>query len=245
MAATEIAAAEHHGDGGLLVVCEHASNALPPEFGDLRLAPGTVRAHVAWDPGALALARVLAKRMCGTLIHATVSRLYYDLNRPPRAPDAIPVRSELYEIPGNRLDAAGRAARITALYRPWCAALDRLIAASAPRALVTVHSFTPVYYGRARDTRIGILHGRDARLADALLAEAKGLGWQRNLPYGPEDGVLHTVERFGERNGLLTAMIEVRNDLLADAASAARIADDLARVLGAALARLGAPAAPA
>ncbi len=161
--------------------------------------------------------------------------MLYDLNRPPEAPDAIPERSELYDIPGNRLDAAGRAERVAAIHAPWRAAMTDALRTVRPAVLLSVHSFTPVWYGEPRATRLGILHGRDARLADAMLAAAAGLGWERNAPYGPGDGVLHTVETWGEANGMLTAMIEVRNDLLAEPSGATAVADDLLRVLRPAL----------
>ena len=85
----------------VLLVCEHASNALPSPWGDLGLTPDQTRAHIAWDPGALGLARGLAQRLDATLIHAPVSRLIYDCNRAPDMPGAMPARSEVHDIPGN------------------------------------------------------------------------------------------------------------------------------------------------
>ena len=82
----------------------------------------------------------------------------------------MPARSELVEIPGNAdLTPAQRAERIATVYRPFCEAVSGLLDAEA-RAIVTVHSFTPVYFGAARPTEIGILHDSDARLAEAMLA---------------------------------------------------------------------------
>ncbi len=231
-----VARFERWGEAPVLLVCEHASNAIPARWGDLGLAPGTREAHVAWDLGALGLARALAEGLEGALVSGTVSRLLYDLNRPPEASDAIPERSERYDIPGNRLDAAGRAERVDAIHAPWCVAMGDALRTVRPAVLLSVHSFTPAWFGRPRATRVGILHGRDARLADAMLAGAAGLGWERNAPYGPGDGVLHTVETWGEANGMLTAMIEVRNDLLAEPSGAAAVAGDLLRVLRPALA---------
>ena len=102
---------------GLVVVCEHASNSLSDPWADLGLAPGVMGEHIAWDPGALGLARGLASRMApalggAVLVHAPLSRLIYDLNRAPDLPGAMPVRSERHDIPGNsRLSAEARAAR--------------------------------------------------------------------------------------------------------------------------------------
>jgi predicted N-formylglutamate amidohydrolase len=86
--------------------------------------------------------------------------------------------------------------------------------------LVTVHSFTPVYFGKTRDVEVGILHDRDSRLADAMIARADRMQTnyvvRRNEPYGPADGVTHTLVEHGLANGLPNVMIEVRNDLLGD-----------------------------
>ena len=47
--------------GPFAVVCEHASNHFPPEFGTLGLDATAQSAHIAWDPGALGLARCLSR----------------------------------------------------------------------------------------------------------------------------------------------------------------------------------------
>ena len=88
------------GPGGpspVLLLCEHASRRLPPEFGDLGLSADVRSSHVAWDPGALNLARHLAVALDAPLVAGGVSRLLYDCNRPPDAPGAVPARSETSE----------------------------------------------------------------------------------------------------------------------------------------------------
>jgi predicted N-formylglutamate amidohydrolase len=235
-----IAKTEGKGDAPVLVVCEHASNHFPVSFGDLGLDDTVRSSHIAWDPGALELAHCLSERLGATLIHATVSRLLYDLNRTPEAVDAIPVRSEATDIPGNiGLSADARGERMNAIYLPWRAALSEALAKTGARAVLTVHSFTPVYAGRKRDTRVGILHDTDSRLADAVLLQ-HGEGhnqWHRNRPYGPQDGVTHTL-RIVQSENLAPLMIEVRNDLLHSAAEVSAIADELVPHLKAALREL-------
>ncbi|HRM76244.1 MAG TPA: N-formylglutamate amidohydrolase, partial [Paracoccus sp. (in: a-proteobacteria)] len=102
--------------GPVVLVCEHASNAFPAPWDDgLGLSADQREAHIAWDPGALGLARGLARQLDAALIHATASRLIYDLNRPPHAPGAMPERSEIHDIPGNAaLPADERLARTQA-----------------------------------------------------------------------------------------------------------------------------------
>ncbi|MCY3856889.1 MAG: N-formylglutamate amidohydrolase [Rhodospirillales bacterium] len=220
------------GPAPVLVVCEHASKAIPARFGSLGLGDRDRASHIAWDLGALDLAQALALRLQAPLLSARVSRLVFDLNRPPGAPDAIAERSESTDIPGNiGLTEAERQARVDTVHAPWVAALTAAIDAGRPDALISVHSFTPVFAGMPRTTEVGIIHDRDARLADAVLAHANATGWERNRPYGPDDGVTHTLRTFAEPRGLLALMIEIRNDLLRGAAAVDRMADTLAGVL--------------
>ena len=105
-------------------------------------------------------------------------------------------------------------------------------------ALITIHSFTPVFYGERRSVEIGILHGTDRRLADGMLkdpARFGGFNVLRNAPYGPQDGVAHTIDVHGRDNGLLNVMIEVRNDLLTDGDIFPEIVDALAGMISAGL----------
>lgn len=73
------------GDSGILLVCEHASATLPARYGDLGLATETLSSHIAWDPGALAVARFLSQKLDATLVFQRFSRLIYDCNRPPES----------------------------------------------------------------------------------------------------------------------------------------------------------------
>ncbi|TNF17303.1 MAG: N-formylglutamate amidohydrolase [Rhodobacteraceae bacterium] len=225
------------GRGGALLLCEHASPHIPDRYGDLGLRPEWRESHAAWDPGALALAEVLSEALDAPLVAGGVSRLVYDLNRPPEAETAMPARSELVEIPGNAaLDAQARAERIDTIYRPFCATVEALLEAR-PRAVVTVHSFTPVYFGAPRTTEIGVLHDADSRLADAMLAHAPDTRRvERNKPYGPEDGVTHSLKLYALRRGLPNVMLEIRNDLLTSPAEVETIAGDVLAMLRPALA---------
>lgn len=232
------------GVSPVLLVCEHASLRLPKALGTLGLAPDALSAHIAWDPGALAVARRLSVALDATLIFQNFSRLAYDCNRPPESPDAMPEVSEVFDIPGNRnIGAADRQARIDGIYRPWQRTLSEAIAARRAEGretvIVTIHTFTPVYKGRERAVEIGILHDSDRRFADAMLAEAgqaSGYRVERNEPYGPQDGVTHTLVEHGLANGLLNVMIEVRNDLVSDEMGQARVSSLLETLVSGSLA---------
>lgn len=237
------------GAGRWLIVCEHASNAVPEEYRDLGLDAETLQCHIAWDPGALDVAERLSALLDAPLLFQTVSRLLYDCNRPPHEPSSIPARSEIFDVPGNQeLTDEDRRARAGRFYFPFRDSLAAEIAARpAPPVIVTVHSFTPVYHGVKRDVEIGILHDTDARLADAMLAAAgDGAGFvvRRNEPYGPQDGVTHTLREHALPHGLANVMIEVRNDLLASPESRAAMAKQLAVWLISALTTLDAAASP-
>ncbi|MFQ5438590.1 MAG: N-formylglutamate amidohydrolase [Paracoccaceae bacterium] len=220
------------GRAPILLVCEHASNRFPEAFGTLGLSADARQSHIAWDPGALGVALRVAEHLDAPLVHATVSRLVYDCNRPPEAADAVPSRSENSDIPGNAgLSTDERDQRVRKVYTPFHAALGAAISRYDPQAIITIHSFTPRWFGALRSTEIGVLHDRDRRLADALLEQAGSFAdhrVMRNDPYGPQDGVTHTLREHAVKRGLLNAMMEIRNDLIPDQGTQAAIGTMLA-----------------
>ncbi len=234
------------GASPVLLVCEHASNVIPERYGDLGLSAEDLKSHVAWDPGADIVARAVATQLDAALVAARVSRLVYDCNRPPDAPGAMPEKSEVFEIPGNKdLTEAQKSERVENIYLPFKDGLRSVISGGGHlKVMVTVHSFTPVYFGGQRDLHIGILHDSDSRLADAMLETAEdftSLDVRRNEPYGPEDGVTHTLIEHGLHHGLLNVMIEIRNDLLAAEQDQKIVSDLLASWIAAACEKVGVP----
>lgn len=215
----------------VLIVCEHASNRIPEQLGTLGLDAAALQSHIAWDPGALAIAQGLAARLSGALVSAGISRLVYDCNRSPDAHSAIRAKSEVFHVPGNTgLSAEARAERAREVFEPFTATLRQAIRNDIEtlRALITIHSFTPVFKGVPRNVEIGILHGQDDRLAKAMIAttqSAPPFRIELNAPYSAADGVAHTLDLHGTGHALLNVMIEIRNDLIeTEAAQAAMIA---------------------
>lgn len=222
-AADPVALVENpQGLSPILLICEHASNHLPQRYGTLGLTPEQIESHIAWDPGALGVAKDLSRLLDAPLIHATISRLVLDLNRDPSAPDSIWTVSERTAIPGNEnLDPDERARRVSEVYDMFHEAVDGLVEqrlrSGQTRAVVSIHSFTPVYRDVPRPWHVGLIHDRDERFArhvEAGLRSDPALIVGINEPYSPADRVFHTLERHAERRGLAPLMIEIRNDLI-------------------------------
>lgn len=228
-----------NGDGraDVVFVCEHASAEIPNRLNDLGIAPHDRFSHAVWDIGAGGLAWRLARALDAPLVLGTVSRTVYDLNRSPEAPDAIPVRSETIDIPGNRdLSPAERERRVREVHDPFRETLTRMLDERGASAMVTIHSFSPIWFGRPRKTEIGLLHDADSRLAEKMLAAAApGRLVELNKPYSAADGVTHTLARHAVPRGIANVMIEVRNDLLGDDAAIEAMADTLLGMLRPAL----------
>ena len=223
------------GRGTAVLLCDHASRRVPSRLGGLGLDPAALSQHIAWDPGAAAVARRLSARLDAPLVLSGYSRLVIDLNRPLHSPESIPEQSAGVRIPGNqRVSAEQRATRIHALFRPYHDAIGRLLDGRSNRAtaLLSIHSFTPVLNGEARPWHVGISHWRDPRLA-ALLLEAlrhdRDLTVGNNEPYPIEEDIDYTILFHGDGRGLPSVMIEMRQDGLgspdAAAAWALRIAE--------------------
>jgi predicted N-formylglutamate amidohydrolase len=229
--------------GDVLLVCEHASRLLPKRYGTLGLSEEALNSHIAWDPGALAVSQLMSRQLDATLIYQRFSRLIYDCNRPPESPAAMRDVSEIFRIPGNEnLSAQEQSLRTTSLYLPFKGRIGDEIKKRGRlgrrTVLVTMHSFNPIYFGEKREVEIGILHDRDSRLADAMLraaADTRLYRMERNEPYGPADGVTHTLELHALPAGLSNVMIEVRNDLIADETGQGVVADFLTGLLREAL----------
>lgn len=244
LSVSAVSVENREGTGPFLFVCEHAANVFPAEFGTLGLDAPARSAHIAWDPGALGVARGLARQTDSMLVHAGVSRLIYDCNRPPQAEGAMPSRSEIFDIPGNgAVSPSERLRRTEAIYLPFHdrlhAEIARRLALGKPTVIVTIHSFTPVWFGKARAVEFGVIHDADPSLALAVVEAARATGWAAvglNEPYSAADGVTHTLRLHATPYGLANVMLEIRNDLIASPGAEAAMARRLAAILDSAAA---------
>ena len=233
-----VTAVNEAGTSPIVLLCEHASNHMPAEFGKLGLPDAELKRHIAWDIGVASLSRRLSARLDASLFLAGYSRLLIDCNRPIGAPTSIPEISETTVVPGNiGLDARARDERADRFYWPFqravAAHLDARRRQQRPAIVVGVHSFTPVFKGLARPWHGGVLYRKSSRLGEALLAALAepGLTLAANQPYQVSDITDYTVPVHGEARGLDAVLIEIRQDLLLDEAGIARWADRLAAAL--------------
>lgn len=228
-----------------LLTCDHATNRVPGwvNGGDLGIAPGDMARHIAFDVGAAGLTLALAERMDAPAILTDFSRLVIDPNRGEDDPTLL---MRLYDgtiIPANRhAGMAERERRLERLYRPYHAAYAALAACHPARAICAIHSFTPQLRGRdRRPWEVGILYSwKDERLALPMIETCRAMGWVtgNNQPYnGHLDG--DSIDTHALRHGRPNMLIELRNDLIADAAGQQRWADRLAPVIQRVLAESG------
>jgi predicted N-formylglutamate amidohydrolase len=234
-------------DSGVIVVCDHASNLLPPGYGSLGLPRETLDRHIAYDIGAAWLTRRLARLLDAPAILSTFSRLLIDPNRGADDPTLVMRVSDGAIVPGNaRVDAAEIARRRQLYWGPYRAAIaqtvDAMGAARVAPAIVSIHSFTPIWRFAARPWKVGVLWDADPRLAAPLL---QALALEEDLARDeigdnePYDGALagDTIDDVATARGLANALIEVRQDLIADQDGAEAWAERFARLLQPILAR--------
>ena len=224
---------------GLLLLCDHARNQLPPEYGSLGLAREQFERHIAYDIGARDLTLGLAKRFGAPALLTCHSRLLIDPNRGLDDPTLIMKLSDGAVVPGNAaVDEAERMARIAGYWRPYHDAitqtLDAMVARGVAPVIVSIHSFTPAWKGVSRPWHVGLLWDSDDRLVRPMLealSAMPGLVVGDNEPYhGGLEG--DTMNMHGSKRGIPHVLIEVRQDLLADGAGVGEWADRLAAAIG-------------
>ncbi len=219
--------------GGILVVCDHASNHVPDEI-DLGIADALLTKHIAYDIGVEGVARFLVTLSGCAAFLATHSRLVVDLNRYPSDASVIPEKSDGILIPGNQLDAAQRAARLHRYFHSYHACLEQLLHEARPALILSIHSFTPRLDTdplAERSWEIGVLYNEQD--AASLIAidhlEGEGLIVGDQLPYSGKQ-LNATMNRHAEANDIPYVGLEIRQDLIGDAAGQERFAAIIAEM---------------
>jgi predicted N-formylglutamate amidohydrolase len=227
------------GGSDIVLLCEHASNHMPAEYGRLGLDARHLERHIAWDIGAAEVTRRLSEHLDAPAFLSGYSRLLIDLNRPVGVPGSIPVRSEDTDIPGNAgIDDAERNRRARLMFQPFhdrvAAHLDRRTAEGRPTLIVTVHSFTPIFLGVARKWHAGVLFDRARGLAAHILNGLRrdpAIVADFNVPYVISRDGDYAVPIHGDDRGIPAVLIEIRQDLIADESGVAEWTGRLAAVL--------------
>jgi len=213
------------GRSNFIIAVDHAGARIPRRLGTLGIAASELKRHIAWDIGALAVARQVAAALDAPLVAQNYSRLVIDCNRDPLVASSIPTKSEATEIPANiGLSDEEIALRRAEIFEPYHHRLRTLLdarrAAGRPTILVSQHSMTDTYHGVRREMHGAVLYNRDRRFAglvlDALRREP-GLIIADNEPYFVSDETDYTIPRHGEARGLPHVEIEIRQDLVSDA----------------------------
>lgn len=232
------------GNAPLVLTCEHAGQALPARLQGDAPPPEDMARHIAYDPGAAAVARALSERLNAALALQPYSRLVIDCNRPRHVPGLAPAISDGSAIRFNQgLDHDALEARWQAIHQPFHRAVAGLIGGRGRPALLAVHSFTRQLRGQApRPMAVGLIAREDrtfkTRLRDAMTAMRSDLNIVLDAPYQIEDSSDYTIPTHGEGRGLPHLLLEIRNDLIADAAGIDRMADLLAAALATTLAEI-------
>ncbi len=228
-----------HGRSNFVIVVDHAGRRIPRALGDLGLPAAELERHIAWDIGALGVARRMAATLDAPLLAQTYSRLVIDCNRDPAVATSIPTIGEDIAIPGNlSLRPEDIAARRAEIFEPYHgqvrALLDERAAAGRPTILIAQHSMTNVFKGVRREMHAAVLYNRDRRFAGLVLDSLRGEGGLvigDNEPYFVSDETDYTVPRHGEARGLPHVEIEIRQDLITDDAGQDEWAGRICRAL--------------
>lgn len=221
-----------------LLVCDHASCRFPIALGDMGLDPFARRCHLAIDIGAGSLTEYLADSLGVTAVLAQYSRLVVDCNRDLLDPGAFLEYGDGIIVPGNRnISERDRDDRANAIYWPYHRAIDtqvqRLQSLGQSPAFLAIHSFTPVLNGEARPWEIGVLWDKDVSLRNIFLEDFRAAGFRigDNEPYSGKAPADFTIDNHAETANLPHVGIEVRQDLINDAAGVAKIGNIMHRII--------------
>jgi predicted N-formylglutamate amidohydrolase len=227
------------GGSPFVILVDHAGRRIPRRLGDLGLPASELNRHIAWDIGALEVARRMAAALDAPLLAQHYSRLVIDCNRDPSVPSSIPTVAEWIDIPGNfNLDAAQIEARRVEIFEPYHHRVRTLLDQRAAQGLATVlvaqHSMTNVFKGARRAMHAAVLYNRDRRLAgrvlEALRSESSLIVGD-NEPYFVSDETDYSVPRHAEARGLLHVEVEIRQDLIGESRGQDEWAERMVRVL--------------
>lgn len=229
-----------HGKARVLLVGDHASNAIPGILVNLGLTETVLEQHIAYDIGSKYMIHRLSQLLDAPAVLAGYSRLVVDLNRNLEDASVMPEVSDNTVIQGNlNMPPEHRNQRLDCFYTPYRSAIDDMLGGFKAKeivpAFISVHSFTPEMAGFSRPWHAGILWDKDPRIPVPLIknlrAHAGGFHIGNNEPYSGKELSDFTIDHHAEATGLPHVSIEVRQDLVNTKAGAERWAKILANAL--------------
>jgi predicted N-formylglutamate amidohydrolase len=231
------------GKAALVIVCDHASNALPPEIGDLGVGAKDMQRHIAWDIGAAAIACHLVEIFDAPAVLCGTSRLVIDCNRKLRDPTLIPPISDGIIVPANQgLSPEQRQRRIEAYFQSYHQACREMIEARCSKGerplFLSVHSMTDQMNGKHRPWEISLSSNQNRGATAPVLAalrDVEGLVVGDNEPYDMDPTVDYSTPEHALSRGLDYLQVEFRQDLVASSGGQ----EDYAKVFAEALTRSG------
>ncbi|MGG7516668.1 N-formylglutamate amidohydrolase [Allorhizobium undicola] len=223
---------------GLVLLADHAMNLLPAAYGTLGLPESAFARHIAYDIGIEGLTRQLSARLDAPALLCRFSRLLIDPNRGEDDPTLIMRISDGAIVPGNHpISPQEWQNRIETYHRPYHRAVAQMLQSVAQATgkaplVLSLHSYTPAWKGVARPWHAAVLWDSDHRAVHPLLDRlraAQDILVGDNQPY---DGALKgdTLYRHCMKSGMPHALLEVRQDLIADEAGITAWADRLAPI---------------
>jgi predicted N-formylglutamate amidohydrolase len=230
-------------ESNFLIICDHASKYVPTKYKGLGLDNNTLNTHIAYDIGVKEVATLIAKSLKCPLIMSNFSRLLIDANRGIDDPTLIMKISDGKIIHGNKdisflVDCKEKKQRINFYYNIYhnkiSEIIERLEKKKKNPAIISIHSFTPIFAGNKREIELGILWDSDNRLPDIffdyLNKNHKDINVGNNKPYSGrmKNDTLH---RHGTKQGLANILIEIRQDLIYDSIGQKKISKIIAQPL--------------
>ncbi len=204
-----------------IILCDHASSAVPPEYENLGLSEADLNKHIGVDIGIAEVVRSVAHRLNAPAVLTRYSRLLLDCNRWIADPRLILAESDGIAIPGNRnVSEAERQRRLDTYFWPYHAVVNATIAHHAAREpftfIISLHSCTRQLGAEFRDWDAGTIWHEGDSLSHALLSALGNRGDLKlgdNAPYSGIGGSF-TIDYHSWGTGLPACGLEIVNDLL-------------------------------
>lgn len=235
--AVEVFGDRHH-TRRLVVTCEHASYRVPDPLKTTAGDREWLRTHWGWDIGAAEVTRQLVRRKSCVALLARFSRLICDANRSPE--DETYIRRVIEGAPlsfNENLDESEIQRRFDAYHEPYHRLVDQCLSERVARGgdvvLFSVHSFTPVLDGDFRPMEMGVLFDRYEPIARRLAGHLEDVGFKAalNEPYSGARGEMYSMQRHGNKHGVVYLELEIRQDLLDTPAKTTNVAERLCAAL--------------